>query len=202
MASLARYAAGTALSALTIAWRRGGSPRACARSSSFSAASSGRNAFWRDATQTLLIAADRRHLRDDAGYPAIGGAENQRMAPGIAGAPQSDPLRIHLGPGFQIGDRATPIADLPPGIDVLTRFAAADAEAPVIVEQHHEAGIGEGLGEPGDAEFLHGCVAMGHRDRRATLRIAPRQVEPGAELYAVVDGKSDFATGRHRNHLG
>ena len=27
-----------------------------------------RNAFWRDATQTLLIAANCRHLRDNAGY--------------------------------------------------------------------------------------------------------------------------------------
>ena len=38
-----------------------------------------RNAFWRDASQTLLIAANRRHLRDHAGYSAIGGPKNQRM---------------------------------------------------------------------------------------------------------------------------
>jgi hypothetical protein len=48
---------------------------------------------------------------------------------------------ICLGPGFEIGDCATPIGDLPPGINVLTRLAAADAEGPRIVEQHHEAGV-------------------------------------------------------------
>src|SRR6266446_4483485 len=99
MAALVRYEAGIALSALAIAWRRGGSPRACARSSSFSAVSSA-------ATSS----------------------------------------------------GATPVGDLPPGINVLTRFAAADAKGPVIVEQHHEAGVSEGLGEPRDAVFPHGGV--------------------------------------------
>src|ERR1700730_10853395 len=122
------------------------------------------------------------------------------MATSIASAPQSDPLRIYLGPGFQIGDCATPIGDLPPGINVLSRFAAADAEGPVVVEQHHEAGISEGLGEPCDAVFLHAGVAVGHGDGRATLRIALRKIEPGAKFYAVVD-KSDFTAGGHRDLL-
>src|ERR1700688_266397 len=98
MASFARYEAGIAVSSLTTSWR--------------------------DSTQTLLIAANRRHLRDHAGYSAIGSPKNQRMATSIAGAPQSDPLRIYLGPGFQIGDCATPIGDLPPAITVLSRVAA------------------------------------------------------------------------------
>src|ERR1700732_5251233 len=123
------------------------------------------------------------------------------MATSIAGTPQSDPLRIYLGPGFQIGDCATPIGDLPPGINVLSRFAAADAEGPVIVEQYHEAGVSEGLGEPCDAVFLHAGVAVGHRDGRATLRIALRKIEPGAKFEAVVDRESDFATGGHRELL-
>src|SRR5258708_36120002 len=109
------------------------------------------------------------------------------MATSIAGAPQSDPLRIYLGPGFQIGDCATPIGDLPPGINGLSRFAAADAEGPVVVERHHAAGVSEGLGEPWDAEFLHAGVAVGHRDGRAPLRIARRKIEPGAEFYHVGD---------------
>src|ERR1700722_17764732 len=159
-----------------------------------------RNAFWRDATQALLIAANRRHLRDHAGYSAIGGPKNQRMATSIAGAPQSDPLRIYLGPGFQIGDRATPIGDLPPGINVLSRFAATDAKGPVVVEQHHEAGVSEGLGEPCDAVFPHAGVAVGHRDGWVTLRIALRKIEPGAKFYTVVD-KSDFTAGGHRDLL-
>src|SRR6266576_3734172 len=92
------------------------------------------------------------------------------MATSIAGAPQSDPLRIYLGPGFQIGDCATPIGDLPPGIDVLSRFAAADAEGPVVVEQHHKAGVSEGLGEPCDAVFLHAGVA------RAEDEMLPRPI--------------------------
>src|SRR5260370_28068793 len=159
-----------------------------------------RNAFRRDSTQTLLIAANRRYLRDHAGYSAIGGAKNQRVATSIAGAPQSDPLRIYFGPGFQIGDCATPIGDLPPGINVLTRFATADAEGAVIMEQHHEAGVSEGLGEPCDAVFLHAGVAVGHRDRRATLRIAVRKIEPGAKFYTLVD-RSDFTVGGHRDLL-
>ena len=43
--------------------------------------------------------------------------------------------------------------------------------------------------------FLHAGVAVGHRDRRATLRIALGKIEPGAKFYAAVDRKSDFATG-------
>jgi hypothetical protein len=54
----------------------------------------------------------------------------------------------------------------------LPRFAAADAEGPMIVEQHHEGGLGEGLGEPCDAVFL-----------------------------TVVDQESDFASGRPRDRL-
>jgi hypothetical protein len=97
-----------------------------------------------------------------------------------------------------LGDWATPVSDLPPGIDILTRLAAADAEGPVIVEQHHEAGAGEGLGEPCDAEFLHAGVAVGHRDRWARLRIALRKIEPGAKFYTVVRPESDFAMDGHR----
>jgi hypothetical protein len=131
-----------------------------------------RNGFWRDATQSLLIAADRRHLRDNAGYPAIGGAKHQRMATSIAGAPQSNPLRIYLRPRFQIGDRATPVGDLSPGINILTRLAATAAETPVIVEEHHETGVGKSLGGPWDAVFLYAGVTVGDRDGRATLSIA------------------------------
>ena len=40
-----------------------------------------RNAFCRDATQPLLIAANRRHLRDNAGYPTISGAPNTSAWP-------------------------------------------------------------------------------------------------------------------------
>src|SRR6202045_5118439 len=123
------------------------------------------------------------------------------MAASITGAPQSYPLRIYFRPGFQVGDCATPIGDLPPGINVLTRFAAADAEGAVIVEQHHEAGVSEGLGESCDAVFLHAGVAVGHRDGRATLRIALRKIEPGAKFYAVVDKESDSGTGGHRHLL-
>ena len=123
------------------------------------------------------------------------------MAARVAGTPQSHSPRIHLRPGFQIGDCATPIGELSPGINVLPRFAPADAEGPVIVEQHHEAGVGEGLGEPCDAVFLHTGVAVCHRDRRGTLRIALPKIEPGAEFYTVVGRKSYFATGRHRDLL-
>jgi hypothetical protein len=42
---------------------------------------------------------------------------------------------------------------------------------------------------------------MGHRDGRATLRIALRKIEPGAKLDTVVDRESDFTRGRHRNFL-
>src|ERR1700730_268607 len=120
------------------------------------------------------------------------------MAARIARAPQSNPLRIYLGPRFQIGDCATPIGKLSPGINVLSRLPATDAECPVIVEQHHEAGVGKGLGEPCDSVLLHASVAVCHRDRSATLCIALRKIEPGAKFYTVVDRESDFAMNRHR----
>jgi hypothetical protein len=110
------------------------------------------------------------------------------------------PIRFESTSGRDEEIARRQIGDLPPGINVLSRFAAADAEGPVVVEQHHEAGVSEGLGEPCDAVFLHAGVAVGHRDGRATLRIALRKIEPGAKFYAVVD-KSDFTAGGHRDLL-
>ena len=52
------------------------------------------------------------------------------------------------------------------------RLVATAAEAPVIVEEHHETGVGKSLGGPCDAVFLYAGVTVGHRDGRATLSIA------------------------------
>ena len=98
--------------------------------------------------QSLLIAADRRHLGDHGLEPPVGGAQHQRMPAGIAGAPQTDSVGVHAGMGLQVGDGIAPVGDLAPGVDVEARQAVTDPEPAVIVYQHHEPGIGEHPREP------------------------------------------------------
>jgi hypothetical protein len=92
----------------------------------------GGDAIRRDPPKALLIAADVRHLRDDGAQPPLPGAEHDGMVAGVAGSSNTDPAGVDLRQGFQIGDRASPIGDLPPGVDVTARgvvltrvFAAA-----------------------------------------------------------------------------
>lgn len=79
----------------------------------------------RHATQPLLIAADRRHLRDDGPDPAVGRGEDEHVATGLARAPDADPVRIDLGQGFEEGDGPSPVGDLAPGVDIVTDGAIA-----------------------------------------------------------------------------
>ena len=81
------------------------------------------------------------------------------MAAGIAGAPQADPAGIHAGLGLKVGDGKAPIDDLAPGVDVEARPAVADPEPAVIMDQHHEPGVGEHPREPVQTVFTDPRVA-------------------------------------------
>jgi hypothetical protein len=114
----------------------------------------------------LLVAADRRHLRDDATQSRIGGAEDDRVAARVAATPQADPLRVDLGPGLQKGDGASPVGDLLPWVDVLARLAVAGAEVAVVVKQHDEAVLRECCCERLDPMLFDPGVSVRHGDRR------------------------------------
>jgi hypothetical protein len=84
-----------------------------------------RDSIGRHAAQPLLIAADRRNLRDDGPDPAVGRGEDEHVATGIARAPDADPVRIDLGQGFEEGNGPSPVGDLVPGIDIVADGAIA-----------------------------------------------------------------------------
>jgi hypothetical protein len=152
----------------------------------------------RDAAQALLVPVDRGDLRDDATQAAVGGGKNDGVAAGVAGAPQADPSGVDLRPALQEGDRSAPVGDLLPRVDVLARRAAAGAERPVVVHQHHEAIRGEGFGKALQSMLLHTRVAVGHSDSRVRTR-ALRAVQPAAQGDAAFCGELDVSALRHRS---
>jgi hypothetical protein len=91
----------------------------------------------------LFVAADRGYLGDHGLESAIGGAQHQRVSAGKAGAPQTDPVGVHRGMGFQVGDGIAPIGDLPPRVDVEAWLTVADPEPAVIMHKHHQTRLGE-----------------------------------------------------------
>src|SRR6185369_1741339 len=93
--------------------------------------------------QALLIAADGGNLRDHRPQSSVGGAEHDRVAPRIAGAPQTDSVLVDHRLALQEGDGPAPVGDLHPGVDVVARGAGAGAETAVIVHQYDESGLGE-----------------------------------------------------------
>jgi len=69
------------------------------------------------------------------------------MAAGIARAPQANALRVDDVLVFEEADRAPPIGDLTPWVDILARRAVTGAEVAVIVQEDDKAVGGEFLGE-------------------------------------------------------
>ena len=136
-----------------------------------------------DASQALLVAADGRHLGDHRAQPPVGGAQHDRMAAGIAGAPQPDPVGVDGGVALQERDRPAPVGDLHPRVDVEARRSVAGAEPAMVVHQHHESRVGEHPGEPFQSVLLHPGEPVRHRDGRVRCRAVgtnsqPRSVTP------------------------
>ena len=138
-------------SALTIAWRRGGSPRNCARSSSANissiAATFSGGMRRRPCSKPLMVGT----WATTQLQAALGRAQHDRVAAGIARAPEADALGVDDVEAFEVADGAPPIGDLTPRIDVLARQALAGAEAAVVVQQHDEARLGKRLRKRLDA---------------------------------------------------
>ena len=51
--------------------------------------------------------------------------------------------RINFRARLKIGDRSTPVCDLPPRVDVSAEVPAARAEIAMVVQKHDQAGRGE-----------------------------------------------------------
>jgi hypothetical protein len=82
------------------------------------------------------------------------------MAASVARTPYSDLSCIDAR--FQERDRAPPIGDLAPGIDVVSNGSIARAEILVVVHEGNKTRLGEGAGEALEAMFLHSRVSMCH----------------------------------------
>ena len=136
-----------------------------------------------DAPQALLVAADRGHLRDHRAQPPVGGPQHDRVAAGIAAAPQSDPVGVDGRLALQEGDRPAPVGDLHPRVDVEARRSVAGAEAAVVVHQDHESRGGERAGEALQPVLFHPGEPVRHRDGRVRrgpsgMNSQPRSVTP------------------------
>ena len=69
--------------------------------------------------------------------------------------------RINFRPRLKIGDRAAPVCDLSPWIDVSAEIASARPEIAMIVNKHNKTRRGEYLSETPKAVFLGPCKAVG-----------------------------------------
>ena len=110
------------------------------------------------------MTADQRNLRNHALDATIDGANHQYVAAAVAGAPDTDPLRVGFGEGFGVGDSVTVIAHLLPRIDLLTRFAVTASEVPIIEDERREPCVCERLGKPIEIHLLHCREAVRHHD--------------------------------------
>ncbi len=107
------------------------------------------------------------------------------MATGVAAAPDPDPLPVHRRHGADIGDGVPVVADLSPGIDLLTGLTITGAEAAIVEHQHIQPGRGKHLGEAVEVHLLDRGKAVRHDDGGAR-RCAPLSlVEPAPQGDAL-----------------
>lgn len=133
-----------------------------------------RDGFRRDASQAIGIAVDRGDLGDYRFDASVGCAENDGVTARVARAPETNAILVHLRPLLEPGNRAPPIADLLPGVDVMSRFAAAATEIAVIMQQHDKSGIREGLGEGFEAMVFRAGKTVGHSNGRPRSSLTVR----------------------------
>jgi len=119
------------------------------------------------------------------------------VAAGVACAPQPDAFGIGLGAVLEERDRAPPVGDLAPGIDIVARLAVAGAEPAVIVHEHDEPVVSERLREALEPHLLDARVAMGHGDRGVRPG-AVGQVQPAAQHDAALGLELDIDALAHR----
>src|SRR4029077_5841777 len=104
------------------------------------------------------------------------------MAPGIAGAPDADTNGINFGLALEKGNRAPPIGDLLPRVDVPALCTIACPEIAMIMDQHNETGFRVGACKSFETVLLHTGIAVRHRNRRGGTFGAgneqPRNVTP------------------------
>jgi len=135
----------------------------------------------------LLVAADGRDLGDDGLDPPVAAAQDQRVAAGEAGPPQADPAGVDAVEFLQVGEYAAPVVDLPPGVDVAARPAAAEPVPAVIVDDDDKPGPGEALGEGDQALVLEPGEPVRHGDRGCPAAgWESRPVNPGVQPDSAV----------------
>src|SRR5260370_26294059 len=126
----------------------------------------------------IAIAADHRHLRDDAFHALVDRSYLQHMPASVAGAPDADTVLIDLGQAAGIGDRVPVVADLVVGVDLKPGLTVAASAIAVIVDKDGEAILDEDLGVLVEEHLLGARETVSHDDRWNRLLPAVRHVEP------------------------
>src|ERR1700747_2314740 len=103
------------------------------------------------------------------------------MAPGIAGAPDADTNGINFGLALKKGNRAPPIGDLLPRVDIPALCPIAGPEMAMIMDQHDKTGFRETPCKSFQAVLLHTGIAVRHRNRRGGTFGAGNE-EPTAQV--------------------
>src|ERR1700747_1396635 len=118
------------------------------------------------------------------------------MAPGIAGAPDADTNGINFGLALEKRNRAPPIGDLLPRVDIPALYPVAGPETAMIMDQHDETGFREGACESFYAMLLHAGIAVRHRNRRRGA-FGVGNEQPTAQRHAALDPELDIPSFRH-----
>jgi hypothetical protein len=109
----------------------------------------------------------------------------------VARSPESNAISVDLRSLLQIGNRTTPVADLLPGVDILSRFATTVTEIAMVVQQHDEPGLGERLCKALEAVILRAGIAVGHRNGRQRSSPAFQHEQPSRYLDPAFGGETD-----------
>ena len=97
------------------------------------------------------------------------------MTSGKRRAPRSDPFRVNPVQGARVGQSATPIVELLPDFQQLTRLAFAFPEVSVVEDHDHVTVAGELFGVCIERNSAGSAEAMGHNDHR---NVAFRTLRP------------------------
>ena len=119
------------------------------------------------------------------------------MAPGIAGAPEADLSGINFGLALEKRNRAPPIGDLLPRVDIPALCPITCPEMAMIMDQHDKTGFRESPCKSFQAVLLHTGIAVRHRNRRGGTFGAGNE-QPTAQRHAALDPELDIFSFRHR----
>jgi hypothetical protein len=97
-----------------------------------------------------------------------------------AAAPDGKLIAIHFWPSFQVRQRATPVANLSPWVNVVSRHPVAGAKVAMVMNENHKPGTGESQGITFQRVLFDRSEAVAHRDGGSHARTW-REEQPAAQ---------------------